>query len=162
MENVNLEKNENGKDGKKVWPFVLVIVTLLFLSYFYLAFCFHPYHRPRQSEAKTNLASLATASISYYAEKNIWGNSFKLIGWEPQGKTKYTYFLSPSEYIGRPPEELGISIPLTNTYGAPMPGASKEGFTALAIGNIDDDDTLDVWWIDQAKDPRNAQNDVNL
>lgn len=133
---------------------ILIILALLILPQFY-----HMDVKIRYSEAKTNLASISTASISYYAEHNTWGNSFKLIKWEPQGKPKYTYFLSPTDYLGRPPEELGISIPLTNTYGAPMPGASEKGFTAVAIGNIDGDDKLDVWWIDQRKQPVRSQND---
>jgi len=40
-------------------------------------------------------------------------------------------------------------------------GASPGGFTAVAIGNIDDDPELDVWIVNQEKMPKNVQSDVN-
>jgi len=40
------------------------------------------------------------------------------------------------------------------------PAISKAGFTCMAVGNIDKDDTLDVWSINDAKILENVQSDL--
>jgi hypothetical protein len=132
-----------------------------------------------QAEAKwRNLTSIATAEFAYFAERGEkhWGKTFEEIGWSPTGRTIYVYFLTPTEYIyngkspGKPgehtgrwktPEELGLVFPINFAkYNCPVPGVSAKGFTAVAIGNIDNDETLDVWWINNEKTLINSQNDL--
>jgi len=141
----------------------IVGFIIVFIVLFILASQFLHIHGPaRQSEVKTNLASITTAEIAFYAETNSWSGSFFQIGWWPVGKAKYVYFLTPTEHLGRLPEELGLRYPVDfGALGAPTPGYSENGFTAVAIGNVDSDATLDVWWIDQRKIPTNAVNDNN-
>jgi hypothetical protein len=77
------------------------------------------------------------------------------------GPARYTYFLSSTEHEGRPLEEMGLSIPVNfEALGAPVPGLTESGFVSVAIGNIDLDDELDVWWTDQSNTLRNPQSDV--
>ena len=45
--------------------------------------------RARQTEAKTNLASIYTANKAFYAEYNIYDSRFDVIGYRPEGKLRY-------------------------------------------------------------------------
>lgn len=45
--------------------------------------------RARQTEAKTNLASIYTANKAFYAEYNIYDNRFNVIGYRPEGRLRY-------------------------------------------------------------------------
>ena len=46
--------------------------------------------KARQSEAKTNLASVATAQESYFAENGAYSSSKTAIGFETKGTSSYT------------------------------------------------------------------------
>ncbi|MBX3041197.1 MAG: prepilin-type N-terminal cleavage/methylation domain-containing protein [Bdellovibrionaceae bacterium] len=45
--------------------------------------------KARQSEAKTNLASIYTANKAFFAEYNIYDSRFEVIGYRPEGKLRY-------------------------------------------------------------------------
>lgn len=45
--------------------------------------------RARQSEAKSNLASIYTANKAFFAEYGIYDNRFNIIGYRPEGKLRY-------------------------------------------------------------------------
>lgn len=45
--------------------------------------------RARQTEAKTNLASVYTANKAFFAEYNIYDNRFNVIGYRPEGRLRY-------------------------------------------------------------------------
>ncbi|MBX2987040.1 MAG: pilus assembly protein PilA [Bdellovibrionaceae bacterium] len=45
--------------------------------------------KARQSEAKTNLASIYTANKAFFAEFNIYDSRFETIGYRPEGKMRY-------------------------------------------------------------------------
>lgn len=45
--------------------------------------------KARQSEAKSNLASIYTANKAFYAEFNIYDSRFTVIGYSPEGKLRY-------------------------------------------------------------------------
>ena len=133
--------------------------------------------KARQSEAKTNLAGIATAEIAYYAEKQFWGHTFEIIGYAPTGKTKYALFLAdpgtvatdsaiadtdgscaggPTECVDQACTDVPtlVDVDVMNT-------AATSGFTAHAVGNIDSDTLYDCWYIDQNKHPENPNNDVS-
>ena len=136
--------------------------------------------KARQSEAKTNLASIATAEISYFAEKNEWGPDFFVIGWSPTGQTRYRYnlatpgvsgtsMLGEDDTAGHQPgcnNAVTACINDCAANGTPPAGVNPTvGFTAWAEGNIDGDaDIDDCWYILSDKTPRNppAFNDVNM
>ena len=79
--------------------------------------------RARQTEAKTNLSAIYTAQKIYL-----------------------TLHQSYTEDIN----ELDLSL-AQGLYIYTIPEASKNTFKAQAKGNIDDDDALDIWTIDQDK-----------
>ena len=80
--------------------------------------------RARQTEAKTNLSAIYTAQKIYF-----------------------TLHQSYAEDIN----ELDLSLVQGDPYTFTME-ASTSTFKAQAEGNIDDDDALDIWTIDQDKD----------
>ena len=88
--------------------------------------------RARQTEAKTNLSAIYTAQKIYF-----------------------TLHQSYAEDIN----ELDLSLVQGDPYTFTME-ASTSTFKAQAEGNIDDDDVLDTWTIDQDKDLRYTINDV--
>ena len=79
--------------------------------------------RARQTEAKTNLSAIYTAQKIYF-----------------------TLHQSYAEDIN----ELDLSL-AQGLYKYTIPEASTSTFKAQAEGNIDDDDALDIWTIDQDK-----------
>ena len=79
--------------------------------------------RARQTEAKTNLSAIYTAQKIYF-----------------------TLHQSYAEDIN----ELDLRL-AQGLYTYTIPEASKNTFKAQAKGNIDDDDALDIWTIDQNK-----------
>ena len=79
--------------------------------------------RARQTEAKTNLSAIYTAQ-----------------------KIHFTLHQSYAEDINK----LDLSL-AQGLYTFTIQEASKNTFKAQAKGNIDDDDALDIWTIDQNK-----------
>ncbi len=88
--------------------------------------------RARQTEAKTNLSAIYTAQKIYF-----------------------TLHQSYAEDIN----ELDLSLVQGDPYTFTME-ASTSTFKAQAEGNIDDDDALDTWTIDQDKNLFNTIDDV--
>ena len=88
--------------------------------------------RARQTEAKTNLSAIYTAQKIYF-----------------------TLHQSYAEDIN----ELDLSLVQGDPYTFTME-ASTSTFKAQAEGNIDDDDALDTWTIDQYKNLLNTIYDV--
>jgi hypothetical protein len=110
-------------------------------------------------------------------------NCLSIAGWEPKGQIRYNYncmnteVFSPSLYYyhqnNRYPCPPGI---VTNTkkdrfaiaaecHRSPCPpgivtNVTKDGFTIAACGNVDNDTTVDVWTIDDAKHLKNVINDL--
>ncbi len=135
--------------------------------------------KARQSEAKTNLASIATTEIAYFAEKTEWGEDFDTIGWSSEGDAKYVYALTTDAYgsgsldtDADDPNTIAGDGDCNNGTSACAgdcqldgddPGVSNpQGFTAIAEGNVDGDTVTDCWGINQQKNPVNERNDVNL
>lgn len=109
--------------------------------------------RAKQSEAKQNLGAIFTCEVAYFVENNTYGSNFNGLGWAPEGENRYAYFIAEDVIQARAggPYQIPASI---ETY------ANQENFQALAIGNIDKDDTLDVWAIDDTKFLKNLVNDL--
>ena len=93
------------------------------------------------------------SQVEYYSDFDRYGRNFYEIGWEAEEKTQYAYFLADD--ILQP--EVGGPYQLPSeveTY------VTDEEFVAVAVGNIDEDDELDVWTIDQDKNLVNVIDDV--
>jgi type IV pilus assembly protein PilA len=83
--------------------------------------------KSKQSEAKTNLASIYVSEIAYFGENNLYTAQRPLLDWAPVGHTRYSY---------------------TGT-------ADATTFLWTASGTISSTGT-DVWTIDQVKNLTNT------
>ena len=88
--------------------------------------------RARQTEAKTNLSAIYTAQKIYFSLHQSYADDIN---------------------------ELDLSLVQGDPYTFTME-ASTSTFKAQAEGNIDDDDALDTWTIDQDKNLRYTIDDV--
>ncbi len=88
----------------------------------------------RQTEVKTNLIAIHTAQKIYHSSNRKYAASLNELGVEvPQGENaQYSYTLE----------------------------TDGNSFTVTATGNIDSDETKDVWTINQDKNLINVENDV--
>lgn len=109
--------------------------------------------RAKQTEAKNNLVAIHTAEMAYFAENNKYSDDFNAIGFAVTGSSqRYFYELGASSSGTLP---LGCTASTLDTV-------SDTAFTAVAIANIDNDATCDVWTIDEQKTLVNVTNDVAL
>jgi len=93
--------------------------------------------KSKQSEAKTNLGSIFTSQIAYFGEEDEFSSSLVNVnlGWAAEGRTRYAYTILSA-------------------------GTNLTSFTARAQGNIDTDNVIDTWVINEEKDLSNTTNDV--
>jgi len=106
--------------------------------------------RAKQHECKTNLKAIYMAERVYFQENDRYSEDLKEIGFAPEARRRYTYFVSEG---GEPlPSDLESpasfdELPLENvTVGVEGECPACE-FTAVCAGNIDTDLTLDVWGV---------------
>jgi len=109
--------------------------------------------KAKQSEAKMNLKAIYTAEIAYFTETGNYTMVFSEIPWSPMGNVFYIYDIGGSERVGHTP----VWAP---DPAADAPGVHAEGFTILAYGNLDADDTVDTWQINDQIDLINRMNDA--
>ncbi len=88
----------------------------------------------RQTEVKTNMMAIYSAQKIYYASNRKYAASLNQLGVEVAAgdDALYAYELD----------------------------AADKTYSVTAIGNIDDDATIDTWTIDQDKNLINVENDV--
>jgi len=109
--------------------------------------------KARQAEAKTSLQEIFTAQAAHFGENNHYGETFEQIGWAPAVHGNYAYYLGDDVI----PTAAGV------TYHLPAHVQSfveAESFLAVAVGNVDNDDSLDVWTIDDSRELKNVHNDM--
>jgi type IV pilus assembly protein PilA len=109
--------------------------------------------KTRRTEVKTNLEAIYKAQSSYYAEKDIYSNSFVEIRWVPVGIAYYTYTLG-NEYVGK-------DNAVNPAPASVVPVATDNEFKAFGWGNIDTDSQVDVWHIDQDRVLVNDEDDFS-
>ena len=89
--------------------------------------------RSKQTEAKTNLTAIYTAQKLYFAENQKYASNTAALPIELQTSGMlYTYTIS----------------------------VQSSSFTATATGNLDDDNTKDIWTINQNKSLQNTTDDT--
>ena len=89
--------------------------------------------RARQMEAKTNLSAIYTAQKIYFTLNQSYADDIN---------------------------KLNLSLVQGDPYTFTIQEASTSTFKTQAEGNIDDDDALDTWTIDQDKNLFNTIDDV--
>ena len=106
------------------------------------------------SEARMNLIAIYENERIYhdkYGDYAGGADAFKLINWDPEGNNLYQYFLGEdtiknrrrSHYDYHPQGAWPFTI---------SPEVSEDGFTAMAMGNLDNDECPDVWTINESKE----------
>jgi hypothetical protein len=120
---------------------------------------------PGQIEAKKNLAAIYTAYQAYHSNYNTYPSSpstqiddtvyncLSVAGWRPKGTIRNNYNCMNTEAFS----------PAANDSPCPLgiiTSATKDSFTIAACGNVDNDTTVDVWTINDAKHLRNVVDDV--
>jgi prepilin-type N-terminal cleavage/methylation domain-containing protein len=100
--------------------------------------------KTKRSEAKYNLEGIYKAEIAWFGEYDNFSNSFSQIRWRPEGSIYYYTFSVGNELYG-----LGNAPPGGMAF---TPGASAQSFSACAWGSIDQDPTVDIWYINDRKE----------
>ncbi len=107
--------------------------------------------RSKQSECKTTLKALYVAEKSYESEKGKFSDSFEEVGDPVMPGNRYSYFLSessvkPADAARHPSVAHEDHAAALGRHGIQV-GVTEKGFTAACVGNVDSDETLDVWSI---------------
>lgn len=127
----------------------------------------------KQSEAKAALRAFYLNQRAYYGEHNAYGTMANTVGFAMEGANRYFYrFDSPCSALWNLPgpapatgyncitqntarfpgprllpawtATLGVNGPLTPGIGGTCPACQ---FTAAAVGDLDNDPVLDVWFV---------------
>ncbi len=96
--------------------------------------------RSKQAEAKANLKAIHMAAKSFELDKNERARDFAEMGFSPERRRRYTYFYRQDVIAGDLDGRKEIPANL-------LEGPTVKGAEAIAVGNIDNDPTLDVWTI---------------
>jgi hypothetical protein len=142
--------------GREARPFrytpVLVIIALLV---FLFAIQLTKYSAcSLTSEAKINLEALYVAQSNYFASANTFTggmNPFQVLHWSPNPEAAYYAYFCGEDYIPasyryapNPKPDAKWTLPIRAK-------TSRNTFTCLAVGDIDYDDILDIWSINNDK-----------
>ncbi len=92
----------------------------------------------RRSEAYWNLKALVDAQFAYRSIHGTFTDDASALGWAPLSGYRYSYALGDCASIFNSPE--------AGFQGFPWPvwGATQKRFGAMAIANLDSDDTFDT------------------
>jgi hypothetical protein len=136
------------------WVLLLVAIYFMIVNPVWCMLLSH-----RQTEATVGLGYIARDQQARRLSSEAYGQNFSetLTSFDPDGQ--YVYYLSPTEHDGRDLASLGLSDPPDFAGLAPEPGIDGESFTAVAIGNIDADPELDVWYVTQSRRIENSHCD---
>lgn len=129
------------KKGFTLIELMIVVAIIAFLAMVAIPSFKQFLAKAKRTEAYMNLNALATAEKIYWAEHGTYSTDLNALGWKPEGQIQYSYGFSGGQ---------GTSS-VTGALGASVSGgsASKDGFVAIAAGDIDGDGQLDIISIDQ-------------
>lgn len=116
---------------------------------------------PPNMEAKTNLGNIYLAQVSYFEEHHTFAGgpkAFSLMGWEIMGLNRYAYFCG-EDYI-EPIRGIPIPQDFPDWPKGIRPASSATGFTCAAVGNVDNDPDLDIWFINDTGERMNLVKDI--
>jgi len=107
--------------------------------------------------APYNLKLIYKAEKEYHSRNGEYSASFEKLNWVHKDRDRFCYQLSDSA-IFKPASEYE-KYDCTLPPGI-KPFVSKDRFLIIAVGNIDNDATLDVWSINEKKELKNLVDDV--
>ncbi len=108
-----------------------------------------------QASGADDLRTLLRTERLFRAAQDRYG-SLKESHYQPRGGA-YTVYLSPDEYVPAVRDGETITDPLPTDL---WPRVTKEGFTAVAVANLDSDADLDVWVVTEAGEVKHLANDL--
>ena len=111
--------------------------------------------KAKQSEAKTNLGAVFTTQIAYFGENNTFGGGsdcFDDLAWSPEGGAMYSYFCGDNTIANTKGTDTSGTVP-------PDVETTDQAFTVGASGNVDNDDDIDQWQMNDAKNLVNTYPD---
>ena len=121
-------------------------------------------NQARQAEAKSTLKSMFASQKAYEVEHGTFCKSFEECAYSPPPGSRYLYFMSPQEIEGGDSASDTSSLRmqaniLLNELNV-EPEVKKNRFLLVAVGDLDSDQDLDVWMIDEANNLVNLVNDL--
>ena len=140
--------------------YLLIAGVILILVLIAIPDFFRPAATAPQAEAKTNLGALYTSQVAYFGEYGTYAGGpecFEMLGWEPEGATRYTYWCGRDRIVPTAPDVEARECVNVKAM------TSRDGFIMCAAGNIDEEDkVIDTWSTSDSHKPRNDLNDVDL
>ncbi len=111
--------------------------------------------KAKQVEARTNLKVIYIAELAYFGEYDTYTDDFAALGWKVADTVRYSYDLGgdiAGKSIGGKPQCDKPKGKVDN---------NKLKFKAEACGNIDGDDTIDRWTIEEDQELKHTTDDVS-
>lgn len=137
---------------------MIVVAIIAFLAMIALPSYLRFVARSKRAEAHINLASLYTAQKAYWAEHGTYTtilNGANGLAWRPEGKTQYTY-----GFAGAPDTNYIQGVLQSDLSALSQAKADKNGFVAIAVGDIDGDGKSDVLSINEKKELTTVVDDL--
>ena len=158
---LSMLRGKKGKKGFTLIELMIVVAIIGILAAIAIPNFLRFQAKSKQSEAKTNLGGIFTAETAYFGERSFYGN-FSQIAWAPTGATRYSYhsgdYVAPNSaaqaannppIMSSAPDNAGF-VPLY-AYAGVTPSRTDNNFLVVAVGNIDNDPTLDEWTINDGR-----------
>lgn len=144
------------KSGFTLIELMIVVAIIGFLAIIAIPSYKKFLAKAKRTEAHMNLGALATAEKIYHAEHGTYTTDLQALGWKPEGAIQYTYGFAGGEGTTYVTGRLGAGPgELTGSR------ADKDGFVAVAAGDIDGDGQPDVISIDQNNEIKIIKDDLN-
>lgn len=112
-----------------------------FISFIFLVFVFGDLMLPvPEAEAKRNLIIYQELQKQFFQKNKRYASEFGELGWKPVDQKKFAYYMNPIIVIQPPGKSHAVPDGI-------VPDVSETGYLFVAVGNLDDDDYLEVWSI---------------
>lgn len=132
------------KKGFTLIELMIVVAIIAFLAMVSIPSFKRFLAKAKRTEAYMNLNALATAEKIYWAEHGTYSTDLTALGWKPEGQLQYTYGFSGSEG-----KNYSTGASKTASSHLSAGNATKDGFVAVAAGDIDGDGEPDIITINQ-------------
>ncbi len=161
-----MKKSTTSKGGFTLVELMIVVAIIGILAAMAIPDYLNFNTRVKQSEAKANLAGIYTGQIGYFTENGSYTDDFSVLGWQPQTIIRYYYDLGGASLCTPGAGAkcwAGGGNPATYTpQNNASPGVTQTTFTAVAFSNLDSDNFIDTWQMNDAKQLENTQDDAKM
>lgn len=137
---------------------MIVVAIIAFLALIAVPSYLKMVARAKRAEAQLNLAALYTAEKLYWSEHGTYTATLQGengLGWQPEGKTHYTY-----GFAGTPGANYVPGSLVADLGALGRAHADTNSFAVVAVADIDGDGKSDILVIDDKKNLIIAQDDL--